>query len=363
MKKSSSILLIIAGGCVAVGVLLCVLSATLLACLPSQWNVEDYHTVNHTVTDPFTNIRIEGDPSSDVTLLPAKEGQQYLVVIHEQEKQPHTVRVENGTLIINRRDEREWYDHISPFSFSSPKITVYLPETTYESLYVNSNTGDVETHGSLTFGNVDIHTDTGDITLKSQITGILTAKVDTGKIDVWGVNSDAVTLSADTGDISLYNAQIKGDVTVTTDTGHQTISNLQCRNLTLKCTTGGLTCESVQIDESLQFKSSSGRVSLSRIRCGTLNGKASTGDINCSDLIATGELRMETSTGDITLAASDAATLNIKTDTGDVEGSLLSEKIFYTESDTGHIRVPKSTSGGICEVITDTGSITFEILS
>ena len=363
MKKASSILLIIAGGCVALGVLLCALSAALIFFNPTQWNVEAYHTVNHTVTDPFTNIRVEGDPSSDVKLLPAEDGQQYLVVIYEQEGQPHTVRVEDGTLLITRRNEKKWYDHISLFSFSSPKITVYLPEMTYGSLYVSSDTGDVETHGSLTFGNVDIHTDTGDIALKSQITGILTAKADTGKIDVWGVNSDSVTLSADTGDISLYNAQIKGDVTVTTDTGHQTISSLQCRNLTLKCTTGGLTCESVQIDEALQFKSTSGRVSLSKIRCGTVNGKASTGDINCSDLMATGELRMETSTGDITLAASDAATLNIKTDTGDVKGTLLTEKIFYTETDTGKIKVPKSTTGGICEVITDTGSITFEILS
>lgn len=362
MKKASSILLIIAGGCVALGVLLCALSAALIFFNPTQWNVEDYHTVNHTVTDPFTNIHIEGELDSDIKLLPAEEGQQYLVVIYEQEGQPHTVRVEGDTLLITCRNEQKWHDHISLFSFSSPKITVYLPETTYDSLYVSSDTGDVETHGSLTFGNVDIHTDTGDITLKSQITGILTAKADTGKIDVWGINSDSVTLSADTGDISLYNAQIKGDVTVTTNTGHQTISNLQCRNLTLKCTTGGLTCESVQIDEALQFKSSTGRVSLTKIRCRNISGNASTGDINCSDLKATGELRMETSTGEIKLTASDAATLNIKTDTGDVDGTLLSDKIFYTETDTGRITVPKSTSGGICEIITDTGDITFTIL-
>ncbi|MBQ7322042.1 MAG: DUF4097 family beta strand repeat protein [Clostridia bacterium] len=363
MKKASSILLIVAGGCVAVGVLLCALSAALILFNPTQWNVADLHTVNHTVTDPFTNIRVEGDPSSDVTLLPAKEGQPYLVVIHEQEKQPHTVRVEDDTLIIQCRDERVWYDHIRLFSFSSPKITVYLPETVYGSLYVNSDTGDVETHASLTFGDVDIHASTGDITLRSQVTGTLTAKVSTGDIEVWGTHAKTVTLSATTGKIMLDNARIEEDVTVTTDTGHQSLSSLHCRNLTLKCTTGGLTCESVQVDGAIQFKSSTGRVSLSRIRCGTVNGKASTGDIDCSDLLATGALRMETSTGDVTLNASDAATLNIKTDTGDVEGTLLSDKIFYTETDTGNVKVPQSPAGGICEVVTDTGSITFKILS
>ena len=49
-------------------------------------------------------------------------------------------------------------------------------------------------------------------------------------------------------------------------------------------------------------------------------------------------------------------------DTGDVEGSLLSEKIFYTETSIGNIRVPKGTSGGMCEVETDTGDISFTII-
>ena len=51
----------------------------------------------------------------------------------------------------------------------------------------------------------------------------------------------------------------------------------------------------------------------------------------------------------------------IKTDTGDVEGSLLSEKIFFPESDTGKIDVPKTTSGGKCEINTDTGNIKIRI--
>jgi hypothetical protein len=41
---------------------------------------------------------------------------------------------------------------------------------------------------------------------------------------------------------------------------------------------------------------------------------------------------------------------------------LYSEKIFFTETDTGDIRVPKSTSGGVCEIKTDTGDITFTII-
>lgn len=362
MKKSSGILLIIAGGCVAIGVLLCVLSATLMAWHPDQWNTADYHTVNHTVTDPYTAIRVEGQSDSDLQILPAKEGQKYQVVCYEPENRPHAVRVENGTLLITYRDERKWYDRVEWFSFSSPKITIYVPETTYESLYVESNTGDVETHGSLTFGNVDIHGSTSDITLKSQVTGTLNVKTDTGDIKIWGVRPTSATLTADTGDIELHNAEVAGDVSITTDTGHQSIFALSCRNLTVKCNTGGTKCHQVQVEGTLQFDSDTGRISLEQVQCGTIRGTTTTADIVCDNLTVAGDLHMLADTGDITLTHSDAASLHITTDTGDVSGSLRSAKIFLTETDTGDIRVPKSTEGGLCEIKTDTGDITFTIV-
>ena len=57
----------------------------------------------------------------------------------------------------------------------------------------------------------------------------------------------------------------------------------------------------------------------------------------------------------------DAAELEISTDTGDVKGSLLTEKVFITRSDTGRIRVPETVTGGKCKITTDTGNIEIEI--
>lgn len=361
MKKSSAILLIVAGGCVLLGAILCILSAVLFASFPSQWNTDDFHTVNHTVTDPYTSIRVEGT-DSDLKILPASEGQKYQVVSYEAEKQPHTVRVENGTLIITQKDERQWQDHIAFFSFSEPKITIYVPETSYDSLYVKGDTSDVETHGALTFGDVDISVSTGDVTLKSNITGALNVKTSTGDMKIWGINPTSVTLTATTGDIELTNAKVDGDVSVTTDTGHQSIMELVCRNLKTTCTTGGLDCHSAQVEGAIQFESNTGRISFGQIQCGSITGQTSSGDIICEDGSIAGDLNMVTNTGDITLNRFDAATLHITTDTGDVSGSLCSEKIFFTETDTGDIRVPKSTSGGVCEIKTDTGDITFTII-
>ena len=51
----------------------------------------------------------------------------------------------------------------------------------------------------------------------------------------------------------------------------------------------------------------------------------------------------------------------IETDTGDVDGTLLSDKLFLTETSTGDIRVPNTADGGICDIKTDTGDIKIAI--
>ena len=77
--------------------------------------------------------------------------------------------------------------------------------------------------------------------------------------------------------------------------------------------------------------------------------------------IASDKLNVVRSTGDVRLVGADAGEIHIETDTGKVSGSLLSEKIFIPRTDTGKIDVPKTTSGGICEITTDTGDIKITI--
>ena len=66
-------------------------------------------------------------------------------------------------------------------------------------------------------------------------------------------------------------------------------------------------------------------------------------------------------TGDIIFENSDAAQIFVKTDTGNVMGSLVSEKVFITETKTGDVKVPQTTTGGKCEITTNTGNIAIDI--
>ena len=70
---------------------------------------------------------------------------------------------------------------------------------------------------------------------------------------------------------------------------------------------------------------------------------------------------MEVKSQHVVLDGCDAAEIFVKTDTGDVTGTLLSEKVFVTTTDTGKVEVPRSVSGGRCEITTDTGDIRISI--
>jgi DUF4097 and DUF4098 domain-containing protein YvlB len=51
----------------------------------------------------------------------------------------------------------------------------------------------------------------------------------------------------------------------------------------------------------------------------------------------------------------------LKTTSGSVKGSLLTPKIFYTDTTSGSVDVPRSTEGGLCEIQTTSGSIRITI--
>lgn len=108
---------------------------------------------------------------------------------------------------------------------------------------------------------------------------------------------------------------------------------------------------------TMKIESTTGDILVKGVEAETLELFASTGDIELENVIAKGTISIKSSTGDIELDGCDASGLFIKTSTGDVTGSLLTEKVFITDSSTGEISVPKTTTGATCEITTSTGDI------
>ena len=166
---------------------------------------------------------------------------------------------------------------------------------------------------------------------------------DSPKITVYLPQRDyqSLTVSQSTGDIDLQKLTAK-TLDLTTSTGHITVTDVTCAG-----------------DANLQV--TTGKTTLTNLTCRNLITKGSTGDLICRDTLAACSFGAQRSTGNVTLTRCDGQTLSIRTDTGNVSGSLLTDKVFLARSDTGRINLPKTLTGGKCEINTDTGNIEITI--
>ena len=315
MRTRTKVWLIIAASFVLVGGIIFGGVMSMLKWDFTKLSTVKYETNNYEITENFNNISIITE-TSDVVFVPS-ESQKASVVCHEQKNMKHSVTVQDGTLVIEVVDTRKWYEYIG-INFSTPKITVYIPQGEYGKLSIKSSTGDVKIPKEFKFENIDISESTGNVTNYASASENIIIKTSTGNIRVENVSANTLDLSVSTGGITVSNVTCEGDVKIDVSTGKTNLTNIECKNIV-----------------------SSGN----------------TGAISLKNVIATEKFFIERSTGDVRFEGSDATEISVKTDTGDVTGTLLSEKVFITETSTGRINVPKTTSGGKCEITTSTGDI------
>ena len=277
----------------------------------NKLNTENYETNTYEIDEGLDITDVEFKPS---------DSEVCKVVCHEQEKVKHSVVVQDGVLTIRLEDNRKWYDQIAVISFSSPKITVYLPEEKYTSLFIDTDTGDISIPKDFTFENIEINGDTSDVECCASVSDILKIKLSTGDIKVNTITAGELDLSVTTGNIKVDSVKC-GDVQIGVSTGKVRLNNVECSNLT---------------------------------------SEGSTGDMILNNVIAVGSFSIKRSTGDVTFKSCDASEIIVRTDTGDVTGTLRSEKLFITKTDTGKVEVPETT-GNRCEIITDTGDIKIKL--
>lgn len=283
----------------------------------SKLSTVRYETNEYEITDTFQNIKIVTN-TADIELIPSET---VSVVCAEQVNAKHTVSVVDGILQIEIFDRIKWYERIG-LDFGTPKITVYIPQGQYILLTIKGSTGDVRIPEGYEFSSIDIHQSTGDVICRASVVNTVKIKTSTGCIRIENGKVGHLELSVTTGNIIASNVECSGDMKVNVSTGKTSLTNVSCKNL---ATAGN------------------------------------TGDIVLKNVVAVEKLTIERTTGDVKFEGCDAAEIDVKTDTGDVTGTLLSSKIFLCETNTGRVDVPKTTTGGKCEIATDTGDIRLKI--
>ncbi len=309
------VMLIVAVALIILGAVICVAAAASMKFDFKKLDNGNYETNTYTVKDDFGSISIEASIGK-IVFKPSGDGK-CRVECFEEENMKHEVAVTNGTLTIKEKDDRKRGLNIG-FSTMTPEITVYLPEGVYDELSIKTDTGDILIPAEFSFENIDIKGDTSDVDCFASVKDLLRIHVTTGDIKAEKITAGELDLKSTTGHINMASVKCDGDISTAVDTGKTKLQDITCRNLTSKGTTGDLIMKNVN---------------------------------------ASGVFSITRSTGDVEFDACDASEIYVKTDTGDVTGTLLSDKIFFAESDTGKVSVPKSVTGGRCEISTDTGRI------
>ena len=317
MKRSAKIWLIVAASLTALGLLAIAFSIAASGFDFSRFGTTEYETNSYEIEETFRDISIKTN-TSDV-IVKRSDDETARVVCREESKIKHNVSVEDGALIIEMVDARKWYEHINVgINVGNTSITVYLPDGAYGDLTVRVDTGDTEIQKDILFEDIDVDSDTGDVSSYAWATGTLKIKTTTGDITVGDLFAGNIDLAASTGKMTVKDVNCAGEIKQKSSTGKAFFENVNCQSMTSVASTGDISLTAVKVDELLDI---------------------------------------ERSTGDVRFDGSDAAEIVIETDTGDVMGSLLSDKIFFVTTDTGDVDVPESLSGGKCKVTTDTGDV------
>ena len=302
------------------GVLICGITFANFGLDLHKLSTVEYVTNTYEVKEDFRNITFKAD-TEDITLIPSSDDTCKVVCLEEKDD-PHQVSVQGDTLTICRKEKQKIQFFNIGIITESPKIEVYLPNDKYQALSVDADTSDVNIPKNFSFESISVMLDTGDIKCQASVNANVTMKTETGNITISEISASEMKLASETGRMDIKNVELSGNLEIREETGRVDMENVTCRNLT---------------------------------------SHGDTGKIALTNVVASGELNIERSTGDVRFNGCDAETIYVRTDTGDVTGSLLSDKVFITDTDTGSVEVPKTITGGRCEITTDTGDIKISV--
>lgn len=300
MKKAVKVWLITAAVLVAAGIGLMMAAMAEVDFDIRRLSTIQYESNTYQVKEKFDKINID-ESSSNVEFV-LSDNKKCSVECYAPENIRYSASVTNGALTVKAVDDREWYEHFG-ISFDSPKVTVYLPEKEYASLTVSSDTGNITIPDDFTFKSLNAECSTGNVKCAATVKGTLAIRTSTGNINVRDAAADEIGLKATTGNVIMDGVKVKKDLDI----------------------------------------------------------EVSTGNIKLTDVTAKGGFWLSSSTGNIRFDGCDATSITAATSTGNITGSLLSPKIFNAHTGTGRVNVPTSSSGGVCDLKTNTGNIDVDI--
>lgn len=334
MKKA----LILSAVCILLGHAIAFSGMIMIGFDFTKLNTVQYITKTYTVAEDFQNITIHSR-EHNITL--AKSEDDTCKVVYTTNKgMDCDIAVSNRRLTITYTDTRAWYERIGIHG-DNTSITVYLPQTQYDALYLQSVSGNIQVADPFGFASAKLISAGGNVRFCSDV-------------------NDRLEIQTTSGDIAVYDSTGK-IVNISTTSGNAVLTNISAEKAEITTVSGDLAQENVDCS-ILLAETTSGEMQLKDAAIGKLHLSTTSGDMLLSESTTTGSTDISTISGNVRLDRANLSAVKIKTISGNVKGTLTKAMEFYSETTSGSIRLPASDSaGGYFKVITTSGNVEITI--
>lgn len=243
----------------------------------------------------------------------------------------YQITMEQGTLVVsltdsflpgNGKDDWKWYQLVKLWGNGDYDVTISLPDTLLESVYVENDMGQVEL-----------------------------SQLDAGEVTVYASNDN----------VDAKNVTASESLEIYSSMGQSLVENCSGGQLTVESSMGTSTVKDCEFQEG-NVTNSSGDVVLEDSHFSTLSVSNDMGVCSLSKVTAETTANCSTSMGDITLANLQSPQITLSTDMGNVSGTLRGKQQDYqilVSTDMGNSNLKDQISEGPnrLEVTTGMGNI------
>ena len=306
-------------------------------------NTENFTERYFEINEQITAFDIDAE-NFDVWLTESPDGKCY-VTAPVSEYTTTQVDVKNGTLVIKRIDTRKWYEYISIVTINPElKILICVPSTEFKSLDLSTTSGDVDIPVEFMFETVDISTTSGDINSKAVVNTEAEFSSTSGSINIQNLNANKASVGSTSGNINIE------------------VSEPQ--KLDVHSTSGRIYMKKIKVTQEFEIESTSGDAELEFVVGMKMKRDSTSGDTKMMSVWMQELIDINATSGDIRLNGSDAVNFKVNTTSGSVSGSILTPKIFVTNTTSGNVNIREAQAdqskvygAGRFEATTTSGNI------
>jgi len=221
----------------------------------------DYEKKNYDLDDEFTSIKID-TVDNDIKFVKSEDDGTH-VECWDCDELEYTVKVENGVLNIDQKDNRAWYDFVRiNFDFSSDDhdLVIALPEEAYDLIDIDTTSADIDIPDFLTIGTLEIDVTSGDVESRATVTESISLDTTSGDIDISNADCATINLEATSGDIKL--------------------SDSMCDSFEIDTTSGDVDIINCTIDGIAEIDVTSGDITITNSTAGSFDTDVTSGDVS-----------------------------------------------------------------------------------